>query len=321
MSDDTARLAAPTSYAATTVRDSLITRRFFVDRRSKVEIADEFGISRFAVARVIGSAIDQGRVRIEIDGPKGFDASLSLELKDAYGLRLAAVAALDGVPADAQRGALGTIAADLISDLIGPTDVLGWGWGRTLEAVAEALPPLPAVDVVALMGGSSSPGIDNAAEVASKVADRTSGGRLHPMHAPFLVRDEAIADALREEPVVADTMAMYSRVTKAVLGIGSWVPPSSGYRRALDEPLRLEFDALGVAADVCALLVADDGSVLSGGLEGRTMAMPERLLRAVPEVVAVAGGSEKVRAVQAVVRTGLVTTLVIDSVIARALLG
>ena len=43
-----------------------IARRYYLDGRSKVEIADEFGLSRFKVARLIEVARDSGLVRIEI---------------------------------------------------------------------------------------------------------------------------------------------------------------------------------------------------------------------------------------------------------------
>ena len=42
-----------------------IARRYFLDGRSKVEIADEFGLSRFKVARLVDLARDSGLVHIE----------------------------------------------------------------------------------------------------------------------------------------------------------------------------------------------------------------------------------------------------------------
>ncbi len=43
-----------------------IARRYFLDGRSKVEIAEEFGLSRFKVARLVDLAQDSGLVHIEI---------------------------------------------------------------------------------------------------------------------------------------------------------------------------------------------------------------------------------------------------------------
>jgi len=48
---------------------AIIARRYFIDGRSKVQIATEYGISRFKVARILETALAEGVVRIEIDVP------------------------------------------------------------------------------------------------------------------------------------------------------------------------------------------------------------------------------------------------------------
>ena len=40
-------------------------RRYYLDERSKVEIAEELGVSRFKIARLLEVARDSGLVRIE----------------------------------------------------------------------------------------------------------------------------------------------------------------------------------------------------------------------------------------------------------------
>ena len=43
-----------------------VARRYYLDGRSKVEIAEEFALSRFKVARLLDDARSSGLVRIEI---------------------------------------------------------------------------------------------------------------------------------------------------------------------------------------------------------------------------------------------------------------
>src|SRR3954449_9424279 len=64
-----------------------VARRYYVDGKSKVEIADEFRVSRFKVARLISSARASGMVRIEIAYPGAIDVQLSDRLQRSYGLR------------------------------------------------------------------------------------------------------------------------------------------------------------------------------------------------------------------------------------------
>src|SRR6201988_5521959 len=62
-----------------------VARQFYLEGVSKVEIADQLGISRFRVARLLDSARESGMVRIEIGLPGGnLDAGLSAELCSAF---------------------------------------------------------------------------------------------------------------------------------------------------------------------------------------------------------------------------------------------
>src|ERR1044072_5054349 len=63
-----------------------VARRYYLDGRSKVEIAEEFALSRFKVARILEDARQIGVVRIEIGVPGTIDVELSERLMDALGL-------------------------------------------------------------------------------------------------------------------------------------------------------------------------------------------------------------------------------------------
>src|SRR6201997_5839191 len=83
-----------------------VARQFYLEGVSKVDIADQLGISRFRVARLLDSAREAGMVRIEIGLPGGnLDAGLAAELCSAFGLKHAFVVNLpdDDVPALRQR--------------------------------------------------------------------------------------------------------------------------------------------------------------------------------------------------------------------------
>ena len=73
------------------VRAGTIARRYFVDGHSKVRIGEEFGLTRFKVARILEEARRSGLVRIEIGLPAELDAELSEQLRAAFGLRHALV--------------------------------------------------------------------------------------------------------------------------------------------------------------------------------------------------------------------------------------
>ncbi|OEV06775.1 transcriptional regulator, partial [Streptomyces oceani] len=63
--------------------------------------ADEFGVSRFKVARVLETALERDLVRIEIRVPAELDADRSDALRARYGLRHAVVVESPTSPAEA----------------------------------------------------------------------------------------------------------------------------------------------------------------------------------------------------------------------------
>ena len=78
-----------------------VARRYFVDDRTKVEIAAELKLSRFKVARLLDLARDSGLVRISIGTPGGVDVELSDQLRRHLGLsRAIVVNAVDGGDAE-----------------------------------------------------------------------------------------------------------------------------------------------------------------------------------------------------------------------------
>src|SRR5215218_10585395 len=107
-----------------------VARRYYLEDRSKIEIAEEFGLSRFKVARLLDSARSSGLVRIEIRNQGEIDVDLSAQLRDRFGLRHAIV--IGGADDDLQtlREHVGRAAARLLAEIVTPQDVLGLAWAR-----------------------------------------------------------------------------------------------------------------------------------------------------------------------------------------------
>src|SRR4051794_1148444 len=95
-----------------------VARRYYVDGKSKVEIADEFSLSRFKVARLIHTAKTSGIVRIEIGYPGVIDVDLSGRLQTAFGLQHAVVLDTPDDDSASLQQRLGEAAAELLSEIV-----------------------------------------------------------------------------------------------------------------------------------------------------------------------------------------------------------
>ena len=160
-----------------------VARRYYIEGLSKTEIADEYRLSRFKIARLLETARSQGLVRIEISHPGTIDVELSVLLRQAFRLEHAIVVDTQEDDAASLRKQLGLAAADLLAEVLTPTDVLGLAWARTVSSMATQLRRLPTIPVVQLTGalsrssGSSSSIDDSSIDVVREAA-RVSGARL-----------------------------------------------------------------------------------------------------------------------------------------------
>lgn len=297
----------------------LAARRYYVDDVSKVQIADELGVSRFKVARLLEQARQSGVVSITIHADGLRDPALADRLREHLGLDAVTVIETSG-DRDAVRHQIGAAAAEVLGATLRPGEVLGLAWGRTLTAMSAALPPLPRVDVVQLTGAIGSDLDESPVEIVRRVALR-SGGTARPVFAPLVVDDPGTAAALRRQPDVAAALRMFDSVTTAVVSVGSWEPPDSQLLRTISDDEKDRLLAAGVRAEVASLLVSDDGRLVAPEFQARCVTIEFEQMRAIPRIVAAAGGAQKARAVAAIVRAGLCTELVTDRDLAETLLA
>lgn len=301
---------------------SLVAQRYFLEDRSKVQIADEIGVSRFRVARMLEQARELGIVRISVDAPPDVDFDASRRLAEQYDLRQALVlTGVDGDP-DRTRAQLGRACSSLLTERLTETDVLGVSWGRTLHALAQVVGPLPRCGVVQMVG--TVPAVDlglNSMDLVRRIGEAT-GGTIHALHAPMVVDSPDLARALRESGVVRSTTEMFSRITCALVGIGSWQQDRSSVEAALPDDVAARAAAAGALADICSTVLDANGSVISDPrVADWCVSITTDQLCQIPHVIAIAGGAEKAPAIAAALRAGLVHTLITDHAAAHVLLG
>lgn len=301
------------------VRLAHIAREHYVAGKTRVEIAEELGLSRFKVGRLLDDAVKSGIVKFEISVPGPIDVEYSLRLQQRFGLKRAVVVRTPVDSPEAVQEALGAVGADLLSEIATADDVIGMTAGRTLARLARSLQRLPACEVIQL-AGVAGPLQATGVEVIRKVAE-VAGTRGWTLYAPLIASDPEAAAAIRRQHDVRQTIDQFSRVTLALVAIGSWAPPDSQLHDnpALTAPDHARLIGLGVQADVGSILV-DRAGRLVDAIQDRCVAVDAAGLRAIGEVIGVAGGKLKADAVRAALASGLIDSLVTDFALATALL-
>ncbi|MCM6761248.1 transcriptional regulator [Rathayibacter sp. ZW T2_19] len=300
------------------VKMVLAARRFYLDDRTRIEIAEELGITRFRVAKLLDDARERGLVTITVSDPGAVNAELSERLRSTFGLQRVLAVQTANEENRVVRESLGRVAAELLESIVVETDVLGLSAGRTLITMSHFLTRLSSAEIVQMTGMAGEMG-ETAGDVVRSVS-QLSGALARPIYAPLLVSDAETAQSLRSQEEISSVFARFGEITKGVVAIGSWDPPESQLYNNLQPVERERLAGLGARAEVCASLYTADGSRLDE-LGERTLTISLAQLRRIPEVIAVAGGPRKTAAIRAVLDAGFITTLITDAMTAERLLA
>lgn len=294
-------------------------QRFYIDGDSKSKIAEDLQMSRFQIARLLEFSVAQGIIRFEISTPGMFDARLSETVRKEFGVQRAIIIDIpehDDNPAII-RQRVGRAAAAVLSETVTKHDVLGIGWGRSLNAMVLELREIERCPVVQL-GGMIGSVHENSLELVRKVSS-IGRGKAFPLYVPMMLQDEQAARSMRAHPSIAAAVKLFDSITVGAVSVGSWDPPDSQLLDGLSEADRTLLSDRGVVGEICSTLLRDDGSTV-GDLESRSIAVTIDQLRRIRDLILVAGGAIKARAVRAAIEAGLGTTLVADRSLAHALL-
>ncbi|MFP5252798.1 MAG: sugar-binding transcriptional regulator [Actinomycetes bacterium] len=294
-----------------------IARRFYLEDASKTELANEFCISRFRVARLLEQARRLGVVTIEIHDRAERRDELAAELAGHLQLDECVVVQA-GDTEDDNRRRLARAAATHITRNVREGDVVGFSWGRTLVATGEELAALPPSTVIQLTGTVGHDFRQSPVEVIRRISVRSSVDAV-AIFAPLFAASETAADTFRSDPAIQGALSRYADLSMAVLAVGSWDPPITQLTPLLTPEDREELDREGAKAEMAGIFFREDGSLIDAALTRRRISVsPQELLRT-PRVLAVAGSAEKAGAIAAVARSGLLTSLVTDERTAAAL--
>ncbi|MFW5943464.1 MAG: sugar-binding transcriptional regulator [Chloroflexota bacterium] len=297
---------------------------YYEENLPQNEIAQRIGRSRSMVSRLLQEARDQGLVEIRVRHPMKRDASMEARLQETFGLQQVRVLAQPPADYELMLQRLGALGAQQLQEYLDDSMCVGLSWGTAVHAVVEAMPdtPLQNATVVQIIGalGYGDPMVDGP-ELARWLAQKLSASYRY-LHAPLIVQDEALARSLKQERSIAATLQRAGAVDVALVGIGSLDVATSSLQRAgyLDESTLRALQARGARGDILARPIDAAGRPLDLDLARRTIGLDLETLRAIPAVIAVAGGAAKAPAILAALRGRYPDVLVTDATTATTVI-
>ncbi|MDB5439029.1 MAG: hypothetical protein JWM33_1456 [Caulobacteraceae bacterium] len=297
---------------------------YYNRKQRQAVISEHLGIHQSTISRLLKRAEQEGIVQVRLTYPAGFHAELEAALETRFGLAQATVVdSADNAPQLLSH--LGSAAAANLASTLKDNDVVGLSsWSASLLAMVDAMPTSRTdnVTVVQILGGMGNPTAQVHATHLTHRAAQVIGGRPVLLPAPGVTSSQAARDALLADPYVQEAVALFDRLTIALVGIGA-VQPSpllADSGNAFSEQDLAALQAAGAVGDICLRFFDQAGAPVRSSLDDRVIGIGLDQLNKVPRVVAVAGGLRKASAIHAALRSGVIDVLVTDEAAARAII-
>ena len=285
------------------------------------DIAKRLGINRLRVNNILNEARKNGTVAIHVKGEDAKFMELEQKLKEKCGLR--DVLITPEVPPDQIKNDLSLAGAQYLEMTVHQRSMIALGWGDTISGITRNLGRLipESTSFVTLCGG-----------VMHYLSERTTDSVGTPLSGfqypfiviptPLIVSSSKLRDQLINEHEVQQVMEVAKSAEISMVGIGTLMPStefsSFGYKTKKELNFLKESGAVG---EMHGEYFSAEGQPLEMEHHQRLITIRIETLRKMKHVVGVAGGKEKIDAIKAAIRGGIIHSLITDEITAGILLN
>ncbi len=305
------------------LEDDLRTRAawlYYMEGMTQDQVAQELGLTRARVLRMLAAARQDGTVQIRVMSPLSRCVELERILESRFGIERAIVVPS---PRDDGKlcGILGATVGAYIADSLADNMTIGLGWGQTLSTALSAIPrrPYAGVRVVSLLGSLTKVNAFNPSEFAWRFADQVAA-ECYLMAGPVFAPDVHTRRALMEHAGMQELSRRVAQLDLAIVSVGDLSPQSTFSRFGLlgrQEIASLE--QAGAVGDVLCRFIDADGRIVAHEINDRVVAVHPDDLCGARKLVLASGGWHKFTAILAAMRLLRPHVLVTDELVAERL--
>ncbi|MEF0940818.1 sugar-binding transcriptional regulator [Rhizobium sp. BR 362] len=287
------------------------------------DVAEQLGISRTTVIRLLDEAMRRSEVQIWIN--EGIDdcVELAIKLERAYGLDEAIVVPSPaGGDVDAQAKSVGLALGQFLTEAIPDNYTIGVGWGRTMTASLGSFRP-PRRDnckVVSLLGGIVAVQQTNPIDYTWRLASQL-GAECYMFLAPLLVDSIETKRNLIEKCGLEAIYRLAESLDLAIVSCGDIGPRSTSLSEGFISKQVLDqlVDA-GCVCDTMFNFLDAEGNSIDHPINKRVMSVDLDTLKKAKHIVLSSGGAHRALAIRATIKRIGCNTLITDEGAAKALL-
>ncbi len=301
-----------------------IASLYYDQGKTQQEIADEVGITRSAISRLLTEAREEGIVEIVVHYPWKTSRALEEALAEAFSLKSVRVLVSADKTYQEMLQGIGVLAAEYLGSVLHDGISIGISWGTALYEMIKAMSPrnLPQAEVVQLIGATGAENISTDGPMLAQLLSNRLGCMCRYLHSPLIIDSEAGQNILIQDRSIQMTLERARKVNIALVGIGTTDPQLYSLLRAgyvtVEETAAIR--TAGAVGDICAHHYDAWGRLLDIDINRRVVGITLDELKHVGTVVGVAGSEKKAETILGALRGGYINVLITDEAAAQGVL-
>ena len=299
-----------------------VAKLYYRSDFSQQKIAQELGVSRPSISRLLQYAKDKGYVNIQIVDPVEDMSIMEQRLKDKLHLKDVKIASSTINDEEEIKKYISIAAAQYLDGIIKDGDIIGVGWGTTLHNMSQALIPrsIKGSQVVQLEGGLSNSEWNNySREILENFANNfNTVAQYLPL--PVIFDNKATKEQVDKDRYIKRILELGRHANIALFSVGTVRPNALFFRLGytdIQEQEKIQRTSVG---DICSRFFDVEGRVCNRDLDERTVGITLSELRDKEYSIMISGGEGKINAIKSALKGRYANVLITDQFTGKALL-
>lgn len=299
-----------------------VAKLYYRSDFSQQKIAQELGVSRPSISRLLQYAKDKGYVNIQIVDPVEDMSIMEQRLKDKLHLKDVKIASSTINDEEEIKKYISIAAAQYLDGIIKDGDIIGVGWGTTLYNMSQALIPrsIKGSQVVQLEGGLSNSEWNNYSRVILENFANNFNTVAQYLPLPVIFDNKATKEQVDKDRYIKRILELGRHANIALFSVGTVRPNALFFRLGytdIQEQEKIQRTSVG---DICSRFFDVEGRVCNRDLDERTVGITLGKLRDKEYSIMISGGEGKINAIKAALRGRYANVLITDQFTGKALL-
>ena len=298
---------------------------YYKEEMSQDAISKKLNISRATVSRTLTRAKKEGIVKIQINYPSENTIELEKNIEKKFGLK----EVLIGVENESvsKDYAVALQASEYLARILKNNMKLGINWGRSMKNLVTTFEQegynksinVKGVEIIPFLGTnnsfeekSQSIRLTYSNFLAIKMAELLKC-KNYNLSAPMIVSSQKVKDVIINEPDVSGVLKKAKTCDVALLGIGS-IDKNSSLFVLMDDGEKMSdtIKQQGGIGEVIGRAYDENGNIIHSELDNRIIGVTLEELKQIPLKIGVGYGNQKVKAIKAALKGGLIDVLITD---------